>query len=624
MKNIKKLIKEMLEIQRVSGEDVTKLDSNSALFLLLGYCASSNENMKINLDSILNSTDIRGAVKESLTSIGENIEDLKGAISYLNNLRLSNDEIAKIIVSLKSSFLAKEDYITAFEYMIETTTEISGRFVKGVTTPDFIDKLAVEIVEPIDGEFFDGTLGLGGNAVEAYRFAAKHENELKVYGQELDIKAFSMAKIRMFINGIKDADIKIGDILINPLFRVGENTLKKFDSIIMQPPFGLSWKDKEAEILNDKFARFIYGTPGVSSADWLFISTALKSLNEKGKAVIITTLGTLFRAGAEELIRKKIIGFDYIEAVISLPGGLFNNTGISCAMIVFNMNKQEYFKNKIQFINADEIYEAVRRGKNILNEENISTILDIYRNKKEVEDISAIVELKDIDNGNISPNRYVSRTEFETNEFGKVKIHLERINSSKTLGDIGNFYRGINVTSKNVQDPSGEFKIINLADIKNGELDVDSLPNYSIENNARVESYKVEAGDIVISNKGATKICIIPEHEGNVLISQNFIGIRLKNGNNSKYIKELLESPVGQYLIESRKTGTSVAMINLKDLKELPIVAMNKEEQDKIIDSYIEEEQSLKKEMLELQKKIDNLKFDLYEKMKIRDVFEII
>ncbi len=79
----------------------------------------------------------------------------------------------------------------------------------------------------------------------------------------------------------------------------------------------------------------------------------------------------------------------------------------------------------------------------------------------------------------------------------------------------------------------------------------------------------MEPGDIIISNKGTTKICIIPEHDGDVLILQNFIGIKLKYGNNSQYIKEFLQSPIGEYLIEGRKTGTAVAMINPKDLKEV-------------------------------------------------------
>ena len=621
MKCVKEMVYEILEVLR--GEcSVEELGSNSAVILLLGHYSSISD--KVNLDLIHNSTDIKEAVKEALDIIGDEEKSLKGPISYLSNLKLSNEQLSKIIVILKRYSFDKELFRKAFEFMLEQVEELSGKFGGEEITPKFFNKLAVEIVEPKNGEFYDGVFGFGGDAIEAYKFAAKYGNELKINGQELDLKTYSIACIRMFINGINSADIRIGDVLTNPIFKEDENVLKKYDSIIMAPPLCLAWKDKESQIINDKYSRFIYGLPGVANADWLFILSALKSLKEEGKAVIITTLGSLFRAGAEENLRKKLIGFDYIETIIGFAGGLLTNTAIPCAMMVINMNKSQDMKNKIQFINADEIYENVRRGKRILNDDNINTILDIYRGKNNIDGVSEIVSLENIEGGNLLPSRYVVKTEFNSSEYGKVKIHLDKLNASKKLGEIGTFYRGINVTSKNVQDSNGKYKIINLADIKDGELDVDLLPTYSIENNARVEAYKVEAGDIIISNKGATKICIIPEHEGDVLISQNFIGIRVKSSYNPEYIKEFLESPIGEYLIDSRKTGTAVAMINVKDLKEIPIVEMSLEDQNKIIDEYIEKEKKLKKEMEELQHKLENLKFDLYDKMTIKDTFNII
>ena len=621
MKSVKEMVYEILEVLR-GGCSVEEFGSNSAVILLLGHYSSISD--KVNLDLIHSSTDIKEAVKEALDIIGDEEKSLKGPISYLSNLKLSNEQLSKIIVILKRYSFDKELFRKAFEFILEQVEELSGKFGGEEITPKFLNKLAVEIVEPKNGEFYDGVFGFGGDAIEAYKFAAKYGNELKIYGQELDLKTYSIACIRMFINGINSADIRIGDVLTNPIFKEDENVLKKYDSIIMAPPLGLGWKDKESQIINDKYSRFIYGLPGVANADWLFILSALKSLKEEGKAVIITTLGSLFRVGGEENIRKKLIGFDYIETVIEFAGGLLTNTAIPCAMMVINMNKSQDMKNKIQFINADEIYENVRRGKRILNDDNINTILDIYRGKNNIDDVSEIVSLENIEGGNLLPSRYVVKTEFNSSEYGKVKIHLDKLNASKKLGEIGTFYRGINVTSKNVQDSNGKYKIINLADIKDGKLNVDLLPTYSIENNARVEAYKVEAGDIIISNKGATKICIIPEHEGDVLISQNFIGIRVKSSYNPEYIKEFLESPIGEYLIDSRKTGTAVAMINVKDLKEIPIVEMSLEDQNKIIDEYIEKEKRLKKEMEELQHKLENLKFDLYNKMTIKDTFNII
>lgn len=65
-------------------------------------------------------------------------------------------------------------------------------------------------------------------------------------------------------------------------------------------------------------------------------------------------------------------------------------------------------------------------------------------------------------------------------------------------------------------------------------------------------------------------------------------------------------------------------MINPKDLKELPIVMVDKNEQNTIINSYEQEQIALKEEMKALQAKIDNLKLELYKNMKINNIFEVM
>lgn len=617
---IKNKVFEMLNIQRGSTP-MEEMDASTAPFLLLGYCAANNEILKVNIDNILSSNNIKEAVREALNTIGEQVILLREPLKYLNNLKLSSEEIAKILVILKSACWKEEQYTDAMEYLLEQVSDVVGRTKGEDDTPKCINQLGIHILEP-KGTFYDGTLGLAGGAVEAYQQASQVGNVLKMYGQEINLRAYALACVRVFMHGIRDAQLKKEDMLTTPMLE--EGGVKKFDSIMMNPPFSLAWREQEKQIANDKYARYIYGLPSASSADWLFISAALKALSKKGKAIIITTLGALFRAGAEENLRKKIMGFDWIETIIELPAGLFNHTNIPCAMIVFNMDKADTMKDKIQFINADNLYESVRRGKRVLTNEHINTIVKSYKDKSHVEDISTVVTLEDIDNGNLLPSRYVVKTEFDSTSYGKVKIHVDKLDATSTLGDVGNFYRGINVTSKNVQDAKGNYKIINIADINEGKVDIEAVPLYKIENNARVESYKVEPGDIIISNRGATKICIIPEHEGDVLISQNFIGIRPKSGYNAAYIKMFLESPIGEYLIDSRKTGTAVATINPKDLKKLPLVAISGQNQDAIMEDYGKEEQKLEEELTILQAKIDNMKMELYDKMGIKEVFERI
>ena len=617
---VKETIYDVLQIER-GNVKVDDMDAQTAMLLLVGSYSIGNMSPKVNMDAIVNCADIKRAVNEALDIIKLEIPSLKKAIDLLKPIQLTDEDLAKVFVSFKAAFKSRKSYAQAFEYMIEYTANECGKMSGEYVTPKWINQLAVQLTEPMEGTFYDGTFGIGGSAIEAYEYAKENEQILDVYGQEINEKTYALACIRLYLNGISPKGLKNENILQKPLLVEQDETVQKFDTIIMQPPFGMTWKSEENLIIKDQYARFIYGVPGISSAEWLFISAALKALTEKGKAVIITTLGVLFRAGAEENIRKRLLGFDYVETVIELTNGLFTNTGIPCAMIVLNMNKAEQMRNKIQFINADTLYENVRRGKKIINDAQVKRIVQIYKDKEVVEGLSSIIKLSELEEGNLSPARYVIKTSFDSTACGKVNVHINQLSANKVLGELGTFYRGINVTSKNVQDSQGKYKIINLADIKEGMVDIELLPTYTIENNARVEAYKVESGDLIISNKGPTKICVIPEHEGEVLISQNFIGVHLKAGYNAEYIKAYLESPVGEYLIASRKTGSAVAMISIKDLKALPMVVIPLEKQKEVINQYHEEMKKVQEEMKALQNQLNGLKMNLYDRMGLNGVF---
>ena len=248
----------------------------------------------------------------------------------------------------------------------------------------------------------------------------------------------------------------------------------------------------------------------------------------------------------------------------------------------------------------------------------------LYKNKEEVEELSKLISSSEIMEANLLPSKYVQSLVFDSVSFGKVRIHEDRIESATKLEDVGIFYRGINITSKYVKNTSGNYKIINYADVKDGELDIDSLQTYDIQNNAKVDSYRVKAGDIIISNKGVTKVCIIPKHQEKILISQNFTGIRLRDEYNARFVKEYLQSPLGEFLLERYKTGTSIRMISMKELKNVPFLYSDIKTQDKVMSEYESEEKKYKQQLLEIQEKLGALKKGLYEKMGIGDIVESI
>lgn len=133
-------------------------------------------------------------------------------------------------------------------------------------------------------------------------------------------------------------------------------------------------------------------------------------------------------------------------------------------------------------------------------------------------------------------------------------------------------------------------------------------------------------GDILISSRGSNiKVCIVPEHDEKILISQNVIGFRLKGNDDPQYIKKtFLDSPLGEFLINYKQAGTNVFSLNSKDLMKIPVILLPEYEQTNIIEHYQMEYKKITEEIQQLNDKLKKAKLNLYEGMGITSTFEII
>lgn len=552
---------------------------------------------------------------------------LEGPLEELKRERLLgklNQEILqKLVKTIIDVPFSKEDWQNAVEDLVQKVSE-NSRYIDIVHTPESLNKLGIEILNPVGGSFYDGTAGTNGTAIYASKYAKEKEGKLELYVQEINSKLANIGIIRAFINGTEDINVYVGDTLLDPGFKEG-NRLKLFDTIMMDFPFGQSWRYDDNDLIYDKYSRYIYGKPTKSSSEWLYISHIIKSLKEQGKGVAMVTSSSLFNTGTET-IRENIIKEDFIEAIIELPSGLFSHTNISANIMVINKNKR--IKNKILFINAEEMATSISRTKKNLSDEDIATIVEIYREMKEIDEISKLVDVKELENSLLIPSKYVSKSEVYTEDFGLVKIkprEIKLLENISKFNEIASFYRGINTSTCTLNEESGEYRIINLSDVQDGKLILDSITRYDIKSNSKIGSYAVKEGDIIISAKGsAIKVCIIPKLEEPMLISQNFIGIRPNKGYSSSYVKEYLESPLGIYLIESKQLGSTITMLNIKDLKDIDIVTLSIEKQDEIMAKYIKEEEEIKEKIKKLEDESKELKWKLYKQMGIEKTIEIM
>jgi type I restriction enzyme M protein len=149
-----------------------------------------------------------------------------------------------------------------------------------------------------------------------------------------------------------------------------------------------------------------HGLAPKSAADFAFLLHGFYYLKEEGVMAIILPHGVLFRGGAEERIRTKLLIDGHIDTVIGLPANLFYSTGIPVCILVLKKCKKP---DDVLFINAAENYEKGKR-QNQLSREHIAKIIYTYQHRKEEPRYSRRVEMAEIKKNdfNLNISRYIS------------------------------------------------------------------------------------------------------------------------------------------------------------------------------------------------------------------------
>lgn len=197
-------------------------------------------------------------------------------------------------------------------------------------------------------------------------------------------------------------------LLLNDWSLLNEmNPAKKLecDAVVANPPFSYRWEPDDTLVEDFRFKS--YGLAPKSAADFAFLLHGFHFLSKNGTMAIILPHGVLFRGGAEEKIRTKLLKDGNIDAVIGLPANLFFSTGIPVCILVLKKCKKP---DDVLFINASEYYEKGKR-QNVLLPEHIDKIVDTYQFRREDDKrYSRRVSMEEIEkNGyNLNISQYVS------------------------------------------------------------------------------------------------------------------------------------------------------------------------------------------------------------------------
>ena len=120
---------------------------------------------------------------------------------------------------------------------------------------------------------------------------------IETYGQELNEQSFAIAKSEALVSGENADNIRLGNSFTEDRF-----ANKRFNYIMANPPYGVTWKKDQDFIIEESQnpdGRFYAGTPRTSDGQLLFVQHMLSKMRNEGSRVGVVTNGSpLFSGGA--------------------------------------------------------------------------------------------------------------------------------------------------------------------------------------------------------------------------------------------------------------------------------------------------------------------------------------
>lgn len=304
-----------------------------------------------------------------------------------------------------------------YEYMLSklSTSGQNGQF----RTPRHIIDMMTKLVDPrVDDKICDPACGSGGFLCGAYRYILESNtsNDFKeispvfgdllkdehrenldnnvIFGSEFDPTMYKIGIMNMILHSIKPKNIKLRDSLSKDAQEEDKYTL-----VLANPPFKGSLDESDI----DPHLTAIVKT---KKTELLFMAKFIKMLEIGGRAAVIIPTGVLSTdSKAHKTLRQKLIEENQLEAVISMPSGVFKPyAGVATAVLVFTKGGQT---QKTWFYEMENDGFTLDDKRAPITENDIPDVILKYENKEESSKSFNVTfdELKE-NEYNLLPSRY--------------------------------------------------------------------------------------------------------------------------------------------------------------------------------------------------------------------------
>lgn len=302
-----------------------------------------------------------------------------------------------------------------YEYLLSklSNSGVNGQF----RTPRHIIKMMVELTEPAaDDVICDPACGTSGFLVAAGEYLKKHKKEEIFYdrnkrdhymnqmfhGFDMDRTMLRIGAMNMMTHGIGNPVIEYRDSLSD------QNTDRdKYSLILANPPFkgSLDYDIVSADLLKKCKTK---------KTELLFVELFVRMLKIGGRCACIVPDGVLFgSSSAHRALRKELVENQRLEAVISMPSGVFKPyAGVSTGILIFTKTEHGG-TDQVWFYHMQADGYSLDDKRSLVNENDIPDIIERFRNREKEADRqrteqSFLVPKQEIaDNGyDLSINKY--------------------------------------------------------------------------------------------------------------------------------------------------------------------------------------------------------------------------
>ena len=357
---------------------------------------------------------------------------MKGATFMIPNPRLL-DMVVQMIDKIKMD--DRDTKGDLYEYLLSKTATAgtNGQF----RTPRHIIRMMVDMVQPKkDDTICDPSCGTAGFLVTAGEYM--HENHADLFldkdfrahynskmftGIEFDSTMLRIGAMNLQLHGIETPQLIGKDALSESNGDINE----RFSLILANPPF-------KGSLDYDAVEKSILQTVKTKKTELLFLGLMLRMLKVGGRCAVIVPDGVLFgSSNAHKQIREEIVAKQKLEAVISMPSGVFKPyAGVSTAILIFTKTNSGGTDN-VWFYDMKADGYTLDDKRNEIKDNDIPDIVERYLNKeRETErkrtDKSFLVPFSEIkaNDWDLSINKY-KEVVYETVHYEKPEVLIATI-----------------------------------------------------------------------------------------------------------------------------------------------------------------------------------------------------